>query len=184
MSAPATASQTAGPYWHLIEFPAWADLLRADGPNAGMAGERITLTGRITDGDGAPCGDAMVELWQADPEGQYQSDFHGYGRAATDRDGVFRFTTLKPGPTPASLSPGSNALQAPHAVLSIFARGLLSQVVTRLYFAGEPLNATDPVLAQVPEARRGTLLAQPNGPGVWRLEIRLQGEAETVFFEV
>jgi protocatechuate 3,4-dioxygenase alpha subunit len=184
VSIPATASQTAGPYWHLIEFPAWADLLRTDGPNADIAGERITLVGRITDGDGAPCGDAMVELWQADPEGNYQGNFHGYGRAATDKAGEFRFTTLKPGPAPVSLSPGANARQAPHAVLTIFARGLLSHVVTRLYFAGEPLNATDPVLAQVPEERRGTLVAQPAGPATWRLDIRLQGEGETVFFEV
>lgn len=184
MSAPtpATASQTAGPYWHLIDFPAWADLLRADGPNAGcaQAGERIQLTGRITDGDGAPCPDAMVELWQADPEGSYEGAFHGFGRAATDRDGAFRFTTLKPGPVRGL----GNATQAPHATLSIFARGLLKPLVTRLYFAGEALNATDPVLSAVPEARRRTLVAEQAAPGTWRLDIRLQGEGETVFLEI
>ncbi|WP_149537813.1 protocatechuate 3,4-dioxygenase subunit alpha [Siccirubricoccus phaeus] len=175
-----TASQTAGPYWHLIDFPEWADLLRGDGPNAGIAGERITLLGRVTDGDGAPCADAMVELWQADPEGQYDGAFHGFGRCATDANGEFRFTTLKPGPVRAA----GNVFQAPHVTLSLFARGLLSQLVTRLYFAGEALNEQDPVLNAVPAARRGTLIARPEGPGTWRLDIRLQGEGETVFLEV
>lgn len=180
MSA-ATASQTAGPYWHLIDFPAWADLLRADGPNAGFSGgERIVLAGRIADGDGAPCSDAMVEIWQADPEGSYESEFHGFGRCATDAEGRFRFVTVKPGPVRGR----GNATQAPHVTLTIFARGLLAHLTTRLYFAGEALNATDPVLLAVPEARRGTLVAQPAGDGEWRLDIRLQGENETVFLEV
>jgi protocatechuate 3,4-dioxygenase alpha subunit len=176
----ATASQTAGPFWHLIDFPAWADLLRADGPNADVAGERITVVGRITDGDGAPCPDMMVELWQADPAGSYDGAFNGFGRCATDEDGVFRFTTLKPGPVRAA----GNAYQAPHVALTLFARGLLHHLVTRLYFAGETLNEQDPVLSAVPPARRGTLIAQPEGAGVWRLDIRLQGEGETVFLEV
>lgn len=180
MSA-ATASQTAGPYWHLIDFPAWADLLRADGPNAGFtAGERILLTGRITDGDGAPCSDAMVEIWQADPEGRYEGEFHGFGRCATDAEGRFRFVTVRPGPVRGR----GNATQAPHVTITIFARGLLTHLTTRLYFAGEALNATDPVLLAVPEGRRGTLVAQPLGAGEWRLDIRLQGEGETVFLEV
>jgi protocatechuate 3,4-dioxygenase, alpha subunit len=178
----ATASQTAGPYWHLIEDPGWADLLRVDGPNAGyQGGERIVLTGRVTDGDGAPVADAMVELWQADPEGSYEGAFHGFGRCGTDADGAFRFVTVKPGPVRGL----GNATQAPHVTLSLFARGLLKQLVTRLYFAGEALNATDPVLTAVPEARRGTLVARPGpAPGEWRLDIRLQGERETVFLEV
>jgi protocatechuate 3,4-dioxygenase alpha subunit len=176
----ATASQTAGPYWHLIDFPAWADLLRQDGPNAGIAGERITLTGRITDGDGAPCPDAMVEIWQADPDGSYEGAFHGFGRCATDAAGTFRFTTLKPGPVRGK----GNAFQAPHVAIAIFARGLLKQLVTRLYFAGEALNEQDPILAAIAPARRGTLVAQPDGAGTWRLDIRLQGENETVFLEV
>lgn len=176
----ATASQTAGPYWHMIDFPEWADLLRADGPNANITGERIILTGRITDGDGAPCSDAMVEIWQADPEGRYDSGFHGFGRCATDENGVFRFVTLKPGPVRGR----GNAIQAPHVVISIFARGLLKQLVTRLYFAGEALNENDPLLSAVDPARRGTLIAQPNGQGEWRLDIRLQGEGETVFLDI
>ncbi|MDB5372978.1 MAG: protocatechuate 3,4-dioxygenase subunit alpha [Belnapia sp.] len=177
---PATASQTAGPYWHLIDFPAWADLLRPDGPNAGVAGERITLAGHITDGDGAPCPDAMVEIWQAGPDGRYDGDFHGFGRCATDAAGGFRFTTLKPGPVRGQ----GNVFQAPHVAIAIFARGLLKQLVTRLYFAGEALNDQDPVLSAVALARRATLIAQPEEAGHWRLDIRLQGGDETVFLEV
>jgi protocatechuate 3,4-dioxygenase alpha subunit len=178
---PATASQTAGPYWHLIDFPEWADLLRADGPNAGFrGGERIILSGRVIDGEGAPCPDAMVELWQADPDGSYEGAFHGFGRCATDQAGGFRFVTVKPGPVRGR----GNATQAPHVTLTIFARGLLTHLVTRLYFAGEALNATDPVLVAVPDARRGTLVAQPAGAGAWHLDIRLQGEGETVFLDI
>lgn len=180
MTAPATASQTAGPFWHLIDFPGWADLLRADGPNAGIAGERITLLGRITDGDGAPCPDCMVEIWQAGPDGSHAGAFQGFGRCATDAEGGFRFTTLKPGPIRAA----GNVFHAPQVAIAIFARGLLKPLVTRLYFAGEPLNAQDPVLTAVDPARRGTLLAQPEGDGSWRLDIRLQGAGETVFLEV
>ena len=178
----ATASQTAGPFWHLIDHPEWADLLRADGPNAGYAGggERIALAGRITDGDGAPCPDVMVEIWQADPDGSYEGAFHGFGRCATDREGRFRFATVKPGPVRGR----GNATQAPHVTISLFARGLLKQLVTRLYFAGEALNEADPVLSAVPAPRRGTLIAEPAGAGEWRLDIRLQGEGETVFLEV
>ena len=176
----ATASQTAGPYWHMIDFPEWADLTRADGPNADIAGERIVLTGRITDGAGDSCPDAMVEIWQAGPDGSYDGGFHGFGRCATDGDGVYRFVTLKPG---AAQGLG-NQVQAPHVVISVFARGLMSQVITRIYFAGEALNETDQVLNLVPEARRGTMVARPAGLGEWRLDIRLQGEGETVFLEV
>jgi protocatechuate 3,4-dioxygenase alpha subunit len=176
----ATASQTAGPYWHMIDFPEWADLLRPDGPNAGVQGERITLTGRITDGAGDPVVDGLVELWQAGPDGRYEAGFHGFGRCATDAQGVYRFTTLRPGPVPGL----GNATQAPHLTLALFARGLMSHVVTRAYFEAEALNATDPVLSLVPEARRLTLIARPEGGGAWRLDIRLQGEGETVFLDV
>jgi len=178
---PATASQTAGPYWHMIDFPEWADLLRADGPNAGAAGERITLTGRITDGEGADGVDALVEIWQAGPDGQYEAGFHGFGRCASDAAGAYRFTTLKPGPVPGR----GNTLQAPHITIAMFARGLMKHVVTRAYFAGEALNAGDPVLNLVEDpARRATLVARPEGDGVWRLDIVLQGANETVFLDV
>ncbi|WP_431280540.1 protocatechuate 3,4-dioxygenase subunit alpha [Humitalea sp. 24SJ18S-53] len=175
----ATAHQTAGPYWHLIDFPEWADLLRADGPNAGIPGPRITLSGRITDSAGNPAGDAMVEVWQADAAGSYDPPFHGFGRSATDKDGVFRFTTLRPGPVPGL----GNATQAPHITLAIFARGLMKHLVTRVYFAGEALNATDPVL-NAAGARAGTLIARETAAGAWRLDIVLQGAGETVFLDV
>lgn len=176
----ATASQTAGPYWHMIDFPEWADLLRAGGPNAGAAGERIILGGAITDGTGAVVPDAMVEIWQADPEGCYGSGFHGFGRCATDAAGRYRFVTVMPGPV---AGPG-NGTQAPHVTLTIFARGLMRGLVTRAYFAGDPRLADDPVLALVPPARRPSLQARLAGAGEWNLDIRLQGEGETVFLEV
>lgn len=178
----ATASQTAGPYWHMIDFPEWADLTRAGGPNEGIEGERIVLTGRITDGRGDAMNDALVEIWQAGPDGRYDGAFHGFGRSATDAEGRFRFVTLKPGAVPGR----GNATQAPHVMLSIFARGLMKHAVTRLYFAGEALNATDPVLTLIEDAgRRATLIAEAgNSPGEWRLDIRFQGANETVFLEV
>jgi len=176
----ATPHQTAGPYWHLIDFPDWADVLREDGPNAGAAGERITITGTITDGDGALVTDAMVEIWHADPDGRYDAAFQGFGRCATDAEGRFRFTTLKPGPVPGR----GNTLQAPHVQIAIFARGLLSHVTTRLYFSGEALNESDPLLNLVPAARRSTLIAAPVGPGTWQLDLRLRGGAETVFLDI
>lgn len=176
----ATAHQTAGPFWHLIDFPAWADLLRANGPNAGVAGERIVIEGSITDGDGALVTDAMVEIWQADPAGRYDGSFQGFGRCATNAEGRFAFTTLKPGPVPGC----GNTLQAPHVQIAIFARGLLSHVTTRLYFTGEALNETDPVLNLVPAERRATMIAEPTAAGVWQLDIRLRGGAETVFLDI
>lgn len=168
----ATASQTIGPYWHLIEHPEFADLTRF-----GAEGEVITLTGRITDGDGAPVGDCCVEIWQSSPAASER--FPGYGRARTDAQGVYRFTTIRPGPV-AGLG---NALQAPHIAFNLLARGILTRLVTRAYFAGEPLNETDPLLNLVPEARRGTLIAG-QAAGEWRFDIRLQGEGETVFLDI
>lgn len=169
----ATASQTIGPYWHLIEHPEMADLTRF-----GAEGERVTLTGRIIDGDGAPVTDGCVELWQASPAAS--DTFPGYGRAATDQDGCFRFTTLRPGPLP---GPG-NAPQAPHFALNLLARGILSRLVTRVYFDGEALNETDPILGLIEdEKRRATLLARPTGPRIWHIDIRLQGDGETVFMD-
>ena len=169
----ATASQTIGPYWHLIEHPEFADLTRF-----GAVGERMVLTGRITDGDGAALTDACIELWQASPAAS--DTFPGYGRAATDADGRFRFTTLRPGPLP---GPG-NVQQAPHVALNLLARGILGRLVTRVYFPGEVLNETDPVLGLIEDAaRRATLLARPAGAATWHIDIRLQGADETVFME-
>jgi len=177
----ATAHQTAGPYWHMIDFPEWADLLRPGSGNEGVAGERITLTGRITDGEGAPVGDALVEIWQAGPDGRYDGAFQGFGRCASGPDGEYRFVTLKPGPVPGR----GNTMQAPHIQIAIFARGLMQHVVTRAYFAGESANEADPVLNLIEDpARRATLVAKPEGAGLWRLDLRLQGEGETVFLDV
>jgi protocatechuate 3,4-dioxygenase alpha subunit len=170
----ATANQTIGPYWHLLEEKSWADATRF-----GAEGARINVSGRITDGAGAPVTDACVEIWQSDPPAS--ESFPGFARAATDGDGVFRLVTLKPGPVRGR----GNAVQAPHLAVAIFARGLLKHLVTRLYFAGETLNESDPLLGAIEDpARRATLVAASDGPGAWRLDIRLQGAAETVFLDV
>jgi len=182
--AAATASQTVGPYWHLIHDPVWADLTRF-----GADGEKIVLIGTLSDGDGAPVSDAAVEIWQAEPPAS--DSFPGFGRAATDSAGRFRFLTVKPGPVPGR----GNALQAPHIAITLLARGLLRGLVTRAYFAGDPRNAADPLLSSIEDpARRATLiarrdLAEPGGEDAaqletWRLDIRLQGNTETVFLEI
>ncbi len=169
-----TTSQTIGPYWHLLLDEDWADLTRF-----GAAGEVIFVSGRVIDGAGKPLTDACVEIWQASPAAS--ETFTGFGRAATDDDGVFRFKTIKPGPLP---GPG-NSLQAPHLALTIFARGLLFHLSTRVYFAGDPGNEDDPVLGLIEDsARRATLLAREVAAGAWHIDICLQGEAETVFFEI
>jgi len=174
----ATGSQTIGPFWHLIEHPEWADLTRF-----GAVGARITLTGSVVDGDGQPVADAAVELWQADPPAD--ECFPGFGRCRTDEKGEFRFTTLKPGPVPGR----GNAQQAPHFAIALFARGLLKGLVTRAYFAGDPLNDADPLLSSIEDLkRRATLIARPDGEDRWHIDVRLQrgpqAETETVFLDV
>ena len=169
-----TASQTVGPYWHLVEDPSWADLTRF-----GAEGEKIMLTGAVLDGDGQPCADACIEIWQSDPPASDR--FPGFGRSNTDRNGVFRFTTLKPGPVRGR----GNAQQAPHIAVTVLSRGLMRGLVTRAYFEGESLNETDPLLISVEDPlRRATLIAKPVGSGEWRMDIRLQGDGETVFLDV
>jgi protocatechuate 3,4-dioxygenase alpha subunit len=169
----ATASQTIGPYWHLLEDKYWSDLTRF-----GAEGEIITITGTVRDGGGKPLTDACIEIWQSSPPAS--EAFPAFGRAATDEHGSFTFKTLKPGPV---AGPG-NSLQAPHLAVTILARGLLFHLSTRLYFAGEPANENDPILGLVDEARRDTLIAHETKPGVWHLDINLQGANETVFFEI
>lgn len=179
MKRVATASQTIGPYWHLIEDKSWSDLTRFGACQAFPDREVITLRGALTDGDGLPFPEACIELWQSDPEAT--PAFPAFGRSATDRDGVYSFTTLRPGPVRGR----GNVQQAPHIALCILARGLMRGLVTRAYFQNEGLNETDPLLNSVedPERRR-TMIARPEGPGAWRLDIRLQGEGETVFLDV
>jgi protocatechuate 3,4-dioxygenase, alpha subunit len=174
----ATASQTIGPFWHLIEHAEWADLTRF-----GAAGPQVTLTGSVIDGDGNPVTDAAIELWQSDPP--VDDRFPGFGRARTDEAGGFQFKTLKPGPVPGR----GNAQQAPHFALTILARGLLKGLVTRVYFADEPLNETDPLLSSIEDpVRRATLIGAPDGLDRWHIDIRLQrgprSEAETVFLDI
>jgi protocatechuate 3,4-dioxygenase, alpha subunit len=187
-----TPSQTVGPFFHLaLDRPAWADLA-ADGPQ----GERIVIAGRMTDGDGLPVADACLEFWQANAAGRYahpddsradkplDPHFRGFGRVSTDADGGFRLTTIRPGPVPGR----GNALQAPHIAVAIFARGLLKQLFTRIYFAGEALNDTDQALSLIDDpARRKTLIAirdDEGGTPSYRFDIVLQGDNETVFFDI
>src|SRR5471032_1657849 len=156
-------------------------------------GQKIRIDGCITDGDGKPINDAMIEIWQADSQGRYahargeqprpNAKFTGFGRSATDKKGVFSFDTIKPG----SVRGPEGKPQAPHIVVCIFSRGMLRQIYTRLYFSDEAANGDDPILMLVPADRRGTLIAhkQPgSGPAVYRFDIRVQGENETVFFDI
>ena len=185
-----TASQTVGPFFHL-GCTETHSVRRLAGPDA--KGERVRLTCRVFDGEGVPIPDAMIEIWQADSQGRYNHpadprasgrDPHcsGYGRLATDKDGQCLFETIKPGRVPGD----GGALQAPHLNISVFARGVLKRLATRIYFEGDPANVECPVLALVPEERRGTLMAQPDAhsPGNWRFDIHLCGAHETVFFDV
>ncbi len=186
----ATSSQTIGPFWHGLAHPEWADLTRHGAEQDHPDRERITFAGTITDGAGQAVTDACVELWQADPP--QSPRFPAFGRCATDAEGRFRFTTLRPGPVPAGTENNTmpaggetNAVQAPHLAITIFARGLLRALTTRAYFDGDPLNAADSLLQSIPDpVCRATLIAPQEGSGAWRLDIRLQGEGETAFLDV
>ncbi|MEU3628300.1 protocatechuate 3,4-dioxygenase subunit alpha [Amycolatopsis coloradensis] len=178
-----TPSQTVGPYLSIgLPWP--------DGPDVVPAGEpaAIRIHGRVLDGAGNPVPDAMIETWQADADGRFDhpddprgavaNGFRGFGRCPTDPDGNYRIRTIMPGALPGP----AGSTQAPHIDVSVLARGLLHRVVTRIYFEDND-NSRDPVLASVPEARRGTLIATKAGDG-YRFDVRLQGEGETVFFDV
>ena len=185
MSVPASTSQTIGPFLRIgLEWMVIEDLAPP-----GVAGERVRIEGRIVDADGQPVNDAAVEIWQANSHGKYASpedaqdrpldrNFRGYGRSLTDESGRFRFRTIKPGRVP---GPGGT-LQAPHLLVTLFMRGLLKQLVTRMYFPDEPANAGDPVLKLVPARRRATLVAKKSGD-VLEWNLALQGRDETVFFD-
>ena len=190
-----TPSQTAGPYFAYALTPtdypisalAGDDLITDD-----TVGEPIRIEGRVFDGDGAPIADAMVEIWQADGAGRYpgrdgskrpNTTFKGFGRSECGKDGAYGFRTVKPG----QVTGPDGGRQAPHINVGVFARGVLRRLFTRIYFAGEPANDGDPILAMVPADGRPTLIAKRDGTvdGMPRyvFDIHLQGEHETVFFE-
>jgi len=175
MNFVATASQTVGPYFHI-----GMDGLYVPDLAGNAAGEKLVIRGRVLDGDGNPVSDALIELWQAGPDGRFaQPGFAGFGRVATDADGAFRFVTLKPGP----VAGPEGKPQAPHIAVHVFMRGLLRHLVSRIYFPGEAANATDAVLALVPADRRATLVARKTEQGVLEWNVILQGGDETVFFD-
>ncbi len=195
-----TASATVGPFFAIgLTQPTRPAPLKNVLADENTPGQRIRVEGVVLDGDGAPIPDAMLEVWQADAEGCYAhpaslgvegggSAFNGFGRAATDDEGRYWFETIKPGGVGAY---GGVSAQAPHLVLTIFMRGLLNHVVSRVYFEDEGgANAADPVLALVPADRRGTLIARREQAGsagretVYRFDLRMQGPGETVFFQV
>ncbi|WP_207462843.1 protocatechuate 3,4-dioxygenase subunit alpha [Azospirillum sp. SYSU D00513] len=185
-----TPSQTVGPYflYGLIPQP-YGRRGVADNRLASpeLPGEHIRIEGQVLDGEGNPIVDALIEVWQADAEGHYPAEaadgqprhFAGFGRADSSAGGLYGFETVKPG--------GVAEGQAPHVNVIVYARGMLSHAFTRIYFSDEAqANAADPVLALVPEERRNTLIAQRAelpGRTVYRFDIRLQGEGETVFFD-
>ena len=178
-----TPSQTVGPYLSIgLPWP--------DGPYVVPAGTygSIRIHGTVRDGVGEPIPDAMIETWQADPDGGFRhpddprgeaaGEFRGFGRCPTDPQGDYEIITLLPGVLPGE----GGTTQARHIDVSVFARGLLHRVVTRIYFADQD-NSGDPVLAAVPADRRATLIAEKTADG-YRFDVRLQGEGETVFFEL
>ena len=187
MSEIATPNQTVGPFYALGTTWAHTHDLAKD-----AKGERITISGTLTDGDGKPVPDGFLEVWQANAQGKYahpedtqdkpvDPGFVGWGRVPTDKDGRFRFTTIKPGPVPGL----GNALQAPHILVAVFMRGALRHTYTRIYFSDEAANASDPVLALVEDAaRRKTLVAERvSGQPEYRWNVLMQGAGETVFFD-
>ena len=179
-----TPAQTVGPFFAPLLREGWNTV-------AGTASPRIRIEGRVLDGDGFPVPDAMLEIWHADTEGKYahpadgwdpsSGDAGGFGRAGTDEAGHYWFETTKPGP----VSHPSGGVQAPHAVVHVFARGLLDHLTTRMYFSDDDLT-DDPVLSSVTRDRRRSLIAQLTDSGdrvVYRFDVLLQGDGETVFFE-
>ena len=200
-----TPSQTVGPFfaygltpkgrceWDPNGSYSWKETVGDNLITPDAAGQKIRIEGRVLDGDGVAITDAMIEIWQADSQGRYahargeqprpNAKFTGFGRSATDKTGVFGFDTIKPGAVP-----GPNGKpQAPHIVVCIFSRGMLRQIYTRLYFPDEAANASDPILSLVPTDRRGTLIAHKESGGdvpLYRFDIRVQGDNETVFFDI
>jgi protocatechuate 3,4-dioxygenase alpha subunit len=185
-SAGVTPYQTVGPFFHYA-LP-YEHGPRVAGPHRPGA---FRLSGRVLDGEGNPIPDALVEIWQADEEGQFVAEpgifaevtdgaFRGFGRCPTDSDGCYEFRTVKPAGVPTI----DGQAQAPHIAMSVFARGMLRRTVTRVYFEDEPeANTADPLLVSVEDARRPTLIATATEDG-YRFDVRIQGDDETVFLDV
>jgi protocatechuate 3,4-dioxygenase alpha subunit len=188
-----TGSQTVGPFLHIGLAGLYRSDLRADG----VEGETVTIQGRVLDGDGVGVPDGMVEIWQANRHGRYpdpqdardlpmDQGFRGFGRVATDAQGGFRFITIKPGALPGP----DESMQAPHIVVSVFMRGLIKRLTTRMYFPDEIGHADDHVLRLVPEQRRSTLVARAIDGNAANLEWNIvvqagaHGYDETVFFDI
>src|SRR6476660_3241943 len=199
-----TPSQTVGPFFAYGLAPHsrcewrpeqgkdiydWKETAGANLVTPDASGTKVRIEGCVLDGDGMPINDAMLEIWQADAQGRYahsgdsrsrpNTKFTGFGRSATDKNGVFSFDTIKPGSVP-----GPNGKpQAPHIVFCIFSRGMLRQIYTRMYFPDEPGNVSDAVLSLVPTDRQKTLIARKEtkaGQTLYRFDIRVQGPNETV----
>ena len=189
-SAGLTPSQTVGPFFaygltpgpYGYDFP---EIHNTKLAGKDVSGDRIVLSGQVFDGQGTPIHDAMIELVQADAHGAFVTEprndgFTGFGRCGTGADGPdgarsYRFETIRPGATAPDAAPGFT--------LIVTMRGLLNHMITRAYLPEGPLES-DPILSQVPEARRHTLIAQPDGPGAYRFDIHMQGPDETVFFDL
>jgi len=188
MSFRATTSQTVGPFFQIGFEWLYSNDLAADS----ASGQKVEISGRVLDADGQGIPDAILELWQANTHGKYAHPedtqdkpldpaFHGFGRIPTSEDGSFRFSTIKPGQVPGP----DGKLQAPHIAVSVFMRGLLRRLVTRIYFPDDPANHSDFALNLVDPPRRGTLIARKSPIGANQLEwnVVLQGPNETVFFD-
>ncbi|MCS3445304.1 MULTISPECIES: protocatechuate 3,4-dioxygenase subunit alpha [Bradyrhizobium] len=191
-----TPSQTVGPYFKYGLTPngeyEWNDAFTNNLLTGDVSGERIRVEGKVYDGDGAVIPDCMLEIWQADAQGRFSdpqdaralpnSSFKGFGRCGTDKSGGYAFDTIKPGSVPDA----DGKPQAPHILLAVFARGMLLHLYTRIYFDGEAGNAADSTLALVPADRRATLIAKRKaGAGsAYTFDVHLQGDNETVFFDV
>ena len=180
---PVTGSQTVGPFFRI----GMAALFREELAGPEVPGQRATVHGRVLDGDGKGIPDAVIEIWQADAQGRYaeeaaRSIFTGFGRVPTGDRGEFRFTTIKPG----NVAGPEGVAQAPHLVVIVFMRGLLRHLCTRMYFPDEVANENDAILQLVPAERRDTLIAKRESADstVFEWNLHMQGENETVFFEV
>ena len=190
-----TPSATVGPFFLFGLIPSTyggTDIITNNLVTPDASGEKIRIEGRVLDGDGVPIPDTMLEIWQADAAGRYahpadrralpNAAFKGFGRSQTDEAGRYSFDTIKPGAVP-----GPNGkMQAPHIAVNLFSRGVLKQMVTRIYFSDEGANGSDPILGLIPQERRATLVArreEQGGVPVYRFDFKLQGDDETVFFE-